>query len=413
MIPIYDEQTWLTHLRRDIMPYWLSPGMLGRPPGNFPTFADQNAVPVPGEPHYMRMQGRQIYAYLTAAELLDEPRYLRYAEAGFAWLEAHARNPHGGYYARLTPDGAPVDDVITVQDLCYAVFPYLHLYRRTHRLAALDPVIGVVRLIVEKFRSGGRMLDAMDPAYTQPRDFEGESPNIVSVLDLMNLLAVPLAQLGAEADAVFPERFDLLERLLDLLVNEFWADGIFWNNAVNRRDCVAKHVDFGHTSKAYGIVWDADRILAAQGRPVRYGELEKYYVPMLKAAGDPAVGWRTDYLDSAQTFRPGALQWWRYIVIDQVASRYAAEYPEVVPLLENGLEHWFSLPFVDTVRPVRGIREGLREDGSLWGNDDDFFTCKANLWKNAYHEVEHVQTMLNYVRRQRKAGPRAAGNVPE
>ena len=72
------------------------------------------------------------------------------------------------------------------------------------------------------------------------------------------------------------------------------------------------------------------------------------------------------------------------------------KYPEFKPLLLNGLNAWFTLPFVDNTREVKGIREGLRLDGTLWGNDDSM-TCKANLWKNGYHEVEHVSSMLEYI----------------
>lgn len=403
MLKVYSKQTWLDHLRQDIMPFWTSPGMLGTPLGNFPTFANQNGCPIPDQEHYMRTLGRQIYTYLTAAELLDCPEYLKYAQAGFEWLENHARNPKGGYFTRLTEDGRPVNCPITVQDLCYTVFPYLHLYRRTEKADDLQPVLEVIRLIDKKFQCGGKMIDAMDPNYTRRDEFEGDSLNIVSVLDLMNLLVVPLAQMRESIETSFPEGMELLERLLDLLVEEFWHDGIFWNNAENRSDYAAKHVDFGHTSKAYGIVLDANRILAKSGRPVKYRHLERHYIPMLQASADSEIGWKTDFASSSCTFRKGAVQWWRYILIDQVAARYAADYAEVRPLLRNGLEHWFSLPFVDKGRAVRGIREGLREDGTLWG-DDTSFTCKANLWKNGYHEVEHVQSMLQYLQNFTESG---------
>ncbi len=403
MLNVYSTDMWLNHLRQDIMPFWTSPGMLGTPLGNFPTFANQNGSPIPDKEHYMRMLGRQIYSYLTAAELLNCPEYLVYARAGFNWLESHARNPDGGYFSRLTADGKPIDCPITVQDLCYTVFPYLHLYRQTGKLEDLQPVLEVIRLIDGKFRHDGKMIDAMNPSYTQRCDFEGNSLNIVSVLDLMNLLVVPLVRMEEPVQTVFPEGMELLERLLNLLVKEFWYDGIFWNNAKNRNDYAAKHVDFGHTSKAYGIVLDANRILTQRGGQVKYRQLERYYIPMLQASADSEIGWKTDFDCSSCTFRKGAVQWWRYILIDQAAARYEADYPEVRPLLRNGLEHWFSLPFVDKDRAVRGIREGLREDGTLWG-DDVSFTSKANLWKNGYHEVEHVQSMLQYLQKSTSPG---------
>ena len=395
MISVFDPNVWKRHLENDIMPFWRSPGLLGEPLGNFPTYADLNGVPVPGKPHYMRMQGRQIYVYLEAASILECPAYLKYAEAGFRWLETHARNPHGGYYPLLSPEGKPIKSAITIQDLCYIVFPYMHLYRRTGNTDNLKPVLEVIRLILDKYLCEGRMYDAMDEEYTRRCEFEGDSLNVVSVLDFMNLLLIPLLKLENVND-VFPEGIDVLERMLDLLVGGFWSEGIFWNDSRNRTDYTAKHVDMGHTSKAYGIVWDANRILAEKGLDVKYHDLEGYYMPMLQAASDAEIGWKTDFRSSSCTFSEGAVQWWRYILINQVAARYALVYEEVLPLLKNGLEHWFSMPFVDSSREVRGIREGLRKDGTIW-EDDDSFTSKANLWKNGYHEVEHVASMLQFI----------------
>ena len=369
--------------------------MLGEPLGNFPTYADLNGIPVAGKPHYMRMQGRQIYAYLTSASLLGRPEYLGYARAGLNWLENHARNPYGGYYSLLTSEGQPMENAVTIQDLCYTVFPYLHLYKLTGQANDFKPVLEVMHLILDKYLCEGRMYDAMDATYNQRRDFEGNSLNVVSLLDLMNLLIIPILKLDNGTD-IFPEGIEVLEKLLDWLVNDFWAEGIFWNNAQNRTDYVAKHVDLGHTSKAYGIVWDANRILAKKKRKVKYNDLERHYIPILQAASNAKIGWKTDFGTSCCTFRDGSVQWWRYIVINQVAARYALEHKEVMPLLQNGLEHWFSLPFVDTDRDVRGIREGLREDGTIWGNDN-VFTSKANLWKNGYHEVEHVVSMIEFI----------------
>ena len=40
----------------------------------------------------------------------------------------------------------------------------------------------------------------------------------------------------------------------------------------------------------------------------------------------------------------------------------------------------------------RGIREGIKGDGSLWG-DVDGWNSKQNQWKNGYHETEHAVIM--------------------
>lgn len=399
MDPVYDEHTWLKHLREDIMPYWLRPAMLGAPRGNFPTYADQNGCPVPGELHYMRMQGRQIYVYLAGAELLGDPRLLEIGEAGLAWLEEHAVNPRGGFRPLLTPEGEAVTSAdVTVQDLCYTVFPYLTLYRVRGRLGDLRHVTDLARLIAAgPFWRNGTLVNALNGDYSEERTFEEGPLNIVSVIDFMNLILIPLAGLGKTAENLFPELPEVLLRMTELLVGQFWSGGIFWNTPLNRSDYGAKHVDLGHTSKAYRILFEANRLLAARGLPVRYKELEQYYPPLVKKAAAPGIGWLTDFSGPGELYCRDSLQWWRHILIDQTCLRYVAEYPEIEPALRNGLECWLRLPFADRERPARGIREGLRPDGSLWGNDDSQ-TCKANLWKNGYHEVEHAASVLEYIR---------------
>lgn len=396
---VWNRQLWLEHLQYDIMQFWKQPGCLGTPIGNFPTFIDQNGIPEPGKIHYMRMQGRRIYGFLAAGELLKNSDYLEWGKRGLEWLEKYAVNPEGGYFSQLTSEGIPLKEPVTIQDLSYTVFPYLKYYKLTGEKSALKNVADVLDLILNgPFVKNGTLVDSLSWDYTRVCYFEGNTLNIVSLLDLMNLLLVPL--MNEDDDDVintfFPDLTDLVERLLDFLVSEFYGADIFWNEKNNRSDYAAKHVDLGHTSKAYGVLFQANRCLIRHGRKVKYLELEKKYLPILQAASDPIIGWRTDFYNSPVSFRPDSVQWWRYILIDQTAALYAAEYPELEELLENGLQKWLELPFVDRKREVRGIREGLRADGTIW-TDEDSSSCKANLWKSSYHEVEHVESILAYI----------------
>ena len=388
-------EIWLQHLREDILPYWLHPTALGEPVGNYPTERMQDGTPVPGAVRRTRMQGRQIFAYLVSYELLGDERLLELAKAGLAWMDGHLRNPFGGWYPILDETGR-VDKsaTITVQDLCYATFPRLELFRLTGEAAALADVDTVLDLLLRgPFRlPNGVLADAFDTSYSERRPFEGATTNVVSYLDLLNLLLVRRIEVDKKPSTALVEE---LRETVCRFVTLYWRDGVFWNDLENRTDWGAKHVDFGHTAKGYAILRRTNRILRQNGLAPIHPDVEARFPELARAASDSVVGWRTDFLDSATTFRPGSLQWWRHIQADQTALLYADGDPEMTSIAANGAARWLELPFVDRGRSVRGIREGLRPDGSLYG-DDTAWTCKANLWKNAFHEVDHVRDLVRF-----------------
>lgn len=382
----------LRHLEEDILPYWLLPAMLGDPVGDFPTWADQSGRPVGGKPRYVRMHGRQTYAYLVAYHLLHKDELLDYGLAGLKKLKDY-ENPKGGFYAQVASDGAPLETPITIQDQCYAFFPYIMAYRVTQQREYLERVWELISFIDAGpyMRADGTYRDSLSQDLTTECKFETPTLNIVSVIDFANLILIPTLRATPD-NQVTPERKALLTKWVDFLVKEYWTDGIFWNDRSNRTDCRAKHVDLGHTSKSYGILHKANDLFERWGLPKRHVEIVGRYPEIAKAASAARVGWRTDFDVSATTFQTANLQWWRHILIDQTVFHYAADYPELIPLLENGVRSWLECDYVDRTRPCRGIREGLRSDGKVISNADEI-ECKANCWKNAYHEVEHVLTL--------------------
>jgi len=116
------------------------------------------------------------------------------------------------------------------------------------------------------------------------------------------------------------------------------------------------------------------------------------YPEIVKAAARPGIGWLTDFDHSPMTFQRLNLQWWRHVLIDQTVYLYAHDCSELIPLLKQGVDAWFACDYIDRTRACRGIREGLSPDGHALSNDDNI-ACKANCWKSAYHEIEHVLTL--------------------
>ena len=380
------------HLINDIIPFWTQPSMLGNPIGLFPTYASQSGVPDYSEPFYVRMHGRQTYGYLAAYLMLQREDLLSYGLAGLKRLEA-CENPEGGYFSTFTFDGKPRDTPISIQDQCYSAFPYVMAYRVTGNKEYLDKIWSFISFIdAGPYQKGENVyMDSLTPDLKNEVYFESKTMNIVSALDFLNAILIPALRV-TPSDELTIERKNLLVKWVKLLVDEFYGNGIFWNEKENRSDWQAKHTDLGHTSKAYGILYKANDLFRSWGMPTMYENVMAGYPEIVKAAARPGIGWLTDFDHSPTTFQKQNLQWWRHVLIDQTIYLYAHDYPELIPLLKQGVEAWFSCDYVDRTRECRGIREGLSPDGHTLSNDNNI-ACKANCWKNAYHEVEHVLTL--------------------
>ena len=104
--------TWLRHLREDLLPYWELPAALGEPLGNFPTFRDQlgQLDPERGTWRGVSTLARGVYGYSVAFHLTGEERYLTYARAGLsAWSRSGAMRAEAGPTTSSTP-GHPQPD---------------------------------------------------------------------------------------------------------------------------------------------------------------------------------------------------------------------------------------------------------------------------------------------------------------
>lgn len=383
----------IDHLVNDILPFWTQTALLGSPIGVFPTYASQSGKPDQSKPIYVRMHGRQIYGYLAAYLVFRQEVLLSYGLKGLKRLETY-ENPLGGYYSTFSYDGQPGDTPISIQDQCYSAFPYIMAYRTTENKRFLDKIWSFIYFIDAGpyFKESNIYVDSLSPDLKREVFFETKSMNIVSALDFLNVVLIPTLRITPSRELSL-ERKQLLTKWVNILVDEFYDRGIFWNEKGNRSNWQAKHVDLGHTSKAYGIIYKANFLLRLWGMPMLFEDIMDWYPNIVKAAAHPIVGWRTDFDHSPTSFLELPLQWWRHILINQTVYLYAHKNPELWPLLKQGVEAWFSCDYIDKTRLCRGVRGTLSPDGKCDFDIDDI-PCKANCWKSAYHEVEHVLTLL-------------------
>lgn len=387
---------WLDHYRNDIKPWFTHPTALGEPVGNFPTFRDLTGTPN-NQLRYTRMLSRQIYSYAMGYQLTGDAQLLRLAYAGKAWLQQHAQHEQGGYYPQLDESGEVVPaQMQTAQDQAYSLVGLSALYavsRDPEAKAEMDEMRELILRGPYWDSDNGTVRDALDPSYTQPLEFAQPGNDLVSVVDQLNgylLLYFNQNPNPNERKALLRE----IRTITDRLVSGFWQDGIFWDTDINRSDFNAPHVDIGHTIKTYWLLSEVDRYWAETFGGNPYRQLVRGYGSQVLAAAfnKETNAWNMRFAGRFDATTNPNPDWWPFCEANQFASRLALEDGKWVSVLKKTGDFWLNGNFIDRGRAIRGIREGIKGDGSLWG-DVDGWNSKQNQWKNGYHETEHAVIM--------------------
>ncbi len=390
---VMDGELWKSHWKKDIKPWWVDQSANGEPFGNFPTSRELTGAPVYGE-QYIRMVSRQVYTYAMGYQLTGDEILLEYAQKGINWLTENARDDaegFKGYYAILDGQGNSIGADKSSQDQAYAVIGYAAMHHITGENRYAKPVDEMREFVFDGAfwdPLNNSPYDALTEDLTTPVEFKSKGLDSVSVLDHLNaylMLYYNSLPNGNKRDKVFNE----ISTLGDLVYERFYKDGIFWNTQLNRTDWNGDHVDIGHSIKSYWLLERIGQELKAQGKdPKQFLAIQANALEMLQASPNEygAYGQRFSGAHDALTDHRAA--WWVHSELDQYAALRLKDSADIVaPILEKSGLFWFN--FVDTGREVRGIRDGVKFDGSLWG-DDDSWTSKQFSWKSGYHETERA-----------------------
>ena len=385
---------WLAHWQEDIRPYWDSADALGDPPGNYPTSRDMSGRPTPRRERYVRMLSRQVYTYAMGYALTGDGSLLQKARAGIDWLLAHAKDPGRGYHPVLDEKGTPRSGSgRTAQDMAYSMLGFAAYHFVTGDETCAQEILEMRKLIMEgPFWDAGKgtVRDAMDDRLEAETEFKDPGNDLVAVLDQVNAYMLLFANQTRDPElrAMF---LNDLRRLADRLVTGFWEKGIFWSTDRNRTDYGADHVDVGHTVKAYWMLYEIDsQWAAATGVHPYRSLLQSHAKRLLTSAYANGLGPWGKYFDGAfDNVRADNPDWWQHCECDQFAARLSLADKSYVPLLARTTAFWLQGGFVDRGRRQRGIRSGIKWDGRLYGDNEEW-DAKAFFWKNGYHETEHA-----------------------
>eukprot|EP00933_Yihiella_yeosuensis_P082291 TRINITY_DN96119_c0_g1_i1.p1 TRINITY_DN96119_c0_g1~~TRINITY_DN96119_c0_g1_i1.p1 ORF type:complete len:541 (-),score=112.45 TRINITY_DN96119_c0_g1_i1:351-1973(-) len=425
---VFHPETWLKHVQEDLLPYYVLPDALGLPQGNYPTFRDLDGKRIEGGAHYPRIIARQVHTYCAAFMITGNTSLLAFAKAGVDWLLAHAWDEqHGGWYSMLDAEGKPDlsksrAQVKAAQDFACVAEGLAAWYFVTRDARAEAKILETRDILMEGAlwnQTENRVKDAVSLDMNSEVDLWNNGRELTAQLDVLDaflLLGHSVLNNETRNSQILAD----MKRLADILVDGFFADGVFWNLAKYKGnwEALKKYpwlVDFGHSLKSLRMVFQVNKHLP--DHPF-HAFLEEHLKPQLQRAYNTSSGrWaHRPQNATAAAFQPGSW-WWSWAECDQAAAavimqgrskgvgkgaahggrrrrRKNGGYEESV--LRKTADNWFS--FVDTSRPSRGVMPYLDGNGNGIGNPDSSRPSlendgKANQWKNGFHEMRHALTM--------------------
>ncbi len=398
---------WLRHAKEDLLPFWSTPAAFGTPLGNFPTFrcndgsafdAAAPCVELKDPPawikaeigrNYLRMQGRQTYAYGVAFQLTGDKRWLDAAKAGAA--HTLSRLDAKGGYPSWVENGKPMPEEAarTAQDQSYNVVGLAMLFYLTRDPQLEKALVAQEQYVFKRFwdKDWGMLRWVTADGPTD----EAAHKELVAQLDQLNaymLLVVPYLSEPARSQW----RSDI-RRLVDVILNNYYdaEHGRFFGS-LDRPDSRlpgGRHNDFGHTIKAYWML-----LLAA--RELGDAKLEAF----AKAGGEKVLSrawdessrawgsaWKSEGIDASKS-------WWIFAELDQMAATLALDGGDEAKYLETSWPFWLKYLTDHRNGEVWG---GVRQDGA--SNPE---SLKIHQWKNGFHSWEHA--LVSYLAAQGLAG---------
>lgn len=404
-------ERFLTHVKQELMPFWMNPAAFGTPAGAFPTTRcnDGSAVNfarpcsevgrngwLMQPQHFLVAQSRQTYAYGVAFHLTGERRYLDLMKSGVDYTRQNLIDRRGGgmFVTRALPNGAwgPAVTARNAQELAYGLLGLSFYYYLTRDEEVLRDVMFVRDHILGRYYNPST--NAMRWVLAASGSDLPDDKKLVAQLDQMNAYLVLLTPTLPEPYQT--ESKQALSVLAHLMIEQFYSaeENLFFLTANSPAELNSKTAatDFGHTIKAMWMIRYTG-LLTGETELVEFAEkngprvLQRAYQASNGSwASGVKVGGELD-LDKS---------WWIYAELDQFAATMALNGKDTSQYLPRTYSYWFD-QFVDP------------DYGEVWTSvsaatnrppTDDL--PKQWPWKNGYHSLEHG--LVGYISSQQLAG---------
>lgn len=400
---------WITHLKEELLPFWMTEAAFGKPIGNFPTYrCNDGSLYNPNVPcveltqspwikrnlhrEFFRMKSRQTYAYGVAYHLTGDEKFLEVMKKGVDFIRQHALfSPSGGAISYWIDNVAPPAQKTTSQDLAYIQLGLTFYYYLTRDEAVLQDIVKRKDYIFNKYYNPA--LDAMMTG----SHFANSRATLTSQLDQVNAYMLLLTPFLPKSLRKSYES-DLIH-LANIMMNSFYSEAhnCFYRRIYGDKAKTARHAvcdSFGATIKTFLMIYHIGKLtqnnrLIAFSRSKMPAIFEKAFVKEQNSKMLPGF-W-------ASALRPDGVldkkrNWWIYAELDQAAATLSLENPAFTKYLVETYQYWFDY-MVD------------KKHYEVWNtinlNGDAVFP-KVHLWKNGYHSMEHA--LVGYITSQALQG---------
>lgn len=387
-------ETWIKHVKEDLMPFWMSKVALGNPVGNFPTFRCDNGEAVNKDKpcnellqagswisnnlnrNYVRMNSRQIYAYCAAYHLTGEEKYLEAAKEGVNYLRKYALDKKTGAAVSFFENGKPglKPGQRTTQDLAYAQAGMAFYYYLTRDKDVLKDILKLKKYIFDNYYNNDwNMLMWVKQDVEKNKKHQKE---LVAQLDQVNAYMLMLAP-------ILPEPYktewdnDLI-KIVNLLLDKFYdkQGKRFWGyiHDESGKKIGARHSDYGHTIKSFWMIYLVGKYTENQ-KLISFSQENMPFVfkKAYREYSEDISFWITDSKWQGPS-------WWVYAELDQAAATLALVDDSFTKYLSRTYDYWLKF-MVD------------KKNYEVWpwiGRGGKPGSPKAHLWKNGYHSLEHA-----------------------
>lgn len=401
---------WLSHVVRDLLPWWITETATGAPDFRFPSTrchdgllydADRPCAEIQANPsikphnRYLVSISRQAYAYGVLFHLTGDPAWLRLMRAGVEEIRAGWMDrEHGGMFTEwdaATAAFGPRPEWRDPQQLGYGLLGMAFYYYLTRDPEVLPDLLALKHHIISTYYDP--QLGALRWMLADRGATAGASLRLTAQLDQMNAYMVLLAPLLDEPDRSY--WIQDLRGLSWIMMGKFYNAGenLFFLQANRPQDLDPRvsATDFGHTIKAFWMIrmtgllaGDEPLVDFAAANGLRV--LERAYLP---TSGSWANGIRAGgAMDPDKT-------WWVYCELDQFAASLAMTDPSAARYLPATQDYWLKY-FVDS--GAGEVWSGVLEESRLPVTNRP----KQWQWKNGYHSLEHA--LVSFITARQLAG---------
>lgn len=367
------------HLKNKLLPFWM--GLKDEENGGFYGYMSHDLKVDKKAVKGCILNSRILWFFSTAALLLEDSRYLKYADQAFDFMKsAFVDKKEGGVFWSASFDGTPVDTTKHTYCQAFAVYGLAAYYRASGKEESLELASSLVRVIEEKCRDKDGYLEAFNADFTPASNEKLSENGVIAERTMNTLLHVFEAYTELYDAAGDPELAERMKEMLSIFKDRMYNPEKHRQEVFFDRDyrSLIDLISYGHDIET---AWLIDRGLEVLGDR----EWSERLSPMTSDLAENILRTAFDGHSLPQECEDGNINedrvWW---VQAETVNGFLNEYlkrPDRKEYREAALCEWaYIREYVDDKRPGGEWYSQLDRDGRPYTEKPE-----VEPWKCPYH----------------------------